>query len=210
MTISASSSLGTDIEIVTVSTEATDAICLNAASVTTIDLKTYNVMRYPDGNKWISNDCDSTPTLTPCSSSTTFTLALYYFVTDSKDDWDTTREDCESEGGDLAMFITQAEILAIFRLCENAVLIRDSPESISGYFCFVGFEEFGSAGYWQWVNGNEFDGYDFVYNEDGLEASSWNRAGCVDLSHSMYTPIDQCDDRGVNLLGSYGICQVNA
>ena len=188
--------LGVDVESLTVSSIDDDAICLNGASVT-IDDQSYSVNTT---NVWISGNCDNIPTLTPCDTQQEF-IFLYYFSTSFAGSYYDIRTECQSLGGDLAMFSRQGQVNEIYELCEN------SGAASLGKGCFVGFNDLITLNTWLWIDGSLFNGYLFV-DSSGFETSSWDRCGCVYLGHTLPDPIEDCTCHlSVGARGSYGICQ---
>lgn len=188
-------SLGLDVRSATITTEALDAICVDTVSITVND----ESFTSSDNVEWISNNCDETTTLRPCSDSVTFEFK-YYYISSGFGDWTEVRASCQADGGDLAMFDGET-IDRVYELCEAAV------DDQTGKSCYVGFDDFATLNEWEWLNDEAFDLYDYVADNE-FHTSSWDRCGCISMRYTEAKPLADCTcDFSAGL---YGVCQSEA
>jgi len=188
-------SLGLDVRSATITTEALDAICIKKVSIS-VSPGDYSVGNY-DNVEWISANCENTPTLTPCSNSVTFEFNYYFMNPSGLGTWEEVRESCQEAGGDLAEFDDDT-ISGVYALCEEAV------DDETGKSCYVGFNDFATLNDWVWLNGNEFDLYDYVA-ENEFHVTAWDRCGCISMRYTESAPLADCTcDYSAGL---FGVCQ---
>eukprot|EP00486_Rosalina_sp_Unknown_P016453 CAMPEP_0201591612 /NCGR_PEP_ID=MMETSP0190_2-20130828/189735_1 /ASSEMBLY_ACC=CAM_ASM_000263 /TAXON_ID=37353 /ORGANISM="Rosalina sp." /LENGTH=349 /DNA_ID=CAMNT_0048050013 /DNA_START=65 /DNA_END=1111 /DNA_ORIENTATION=+ len=140
---------------------------------------------------------ENTPTLTPCSNSVTFEFNYYFMNPSGLGTWEEVRESCQEAGGDLAEFDDDT-ISGVYALCEEAV------DDETGKSCYVGFNDFATLNDWVWLNGDAFDLYDYVA-EDEFHVTAWDRCGCISMRYDEDTPLADCTcDFSYGL---FGVCQ---
>jgi len=124
------------------------------------------------------------------------TNGKYYEATKIRGNFKDVFQECEKNGGELARFSTQKDIEDIYKLCKDT--------GAPGNGCYVGFDDLAVLNDWRWLDGSEFDGWQYVHN-DGLETGDWDRCGGVYMPWSSKTPVEDftCDCCG----GLYGICE---